>query len=157
MAHTHFVCVVPVGTPYMAFPQRVAPACSARRGAVDRRSTRADLPLRAQRRFQQRPHTSRRPPVAAYGSYACVVCRTSGGVRFLTAGGTLLPPLLNRGEVGCSRRLVLRCLVVNTYFLDAQHSPYPYSLYGPRWAPIHGVSTAYCPRLKSKKGSRTVF
>ena len=159
IAHTHIACMVPVGTPHVAFPHRLAPACSVRRGTVERRSTRADLPLRAQRSFQQRPRASRRPPLAAYVSYACVVYRISGGGRFLIAGAAFLPPPSqnNRGDLGCSRRRALRCLVVNTYFLDAQHSPCPYSLHGPRWAPIYGVSTACRPRLKSKKGCRTVF
>ena len=76
---------------------------------IERRSTRVDLPLRAQRRFQQQPHAPHRPPLAAYRSYACVVCRTRGGVRFLTAGAALLFPLLTTteetsGAFGCSHR-----------------------------------------------------
>jgi len=70
---------------------------------------RVDLPLRAQRRFQQRPYAPCRPPLAAYRSYACVVCRISGGVRFLTAGAALRSPLLTTteetsGAFGCSHR-----------------------------------------------------
>ena len=85
-----------------------------------------------------------------------------GGAMF-DSGVGLPPPPFSEQQRGLAALLVartgltLRCLVVNTHFLDAQHSPCPYSLHGPRWAPIYGVSTACRPRLKSKKGGRTVF
>ena len=50
--------------------------------------------------------------------------------------------------------LALRCLAVNTYFLDAQHGPYPFGLCGPRWYPIYGISTACRPRLQCKLSVR---
>jgi len=50
--------------------------------------------------------------------------------------------------------LALRYLAVNTYFLDAQHGPYPSCLCGPRWYPIRGISTACRPRLQCKLSVR---
>ena len=75
----------------------------------ERKSTCVDLPLRAQRGFQQRPDAPRRPPMAAYGLYACVVYRISGGVRCLIAGAAFHPPLLRTtegtsGAFSCSHR-----------------------------------------------------